>query len=193
MARPREFDEAEVIDRARKAFWSRGVAATSVSDLSEATGISVGSIYKAFTSKDDLCTLTLDDYLRNARTWLANELKRAPTPWDGVRAWLDAVIEQATDTAPTRGCYAVELAAERAAVDERIRTMLVDHDAELRRLVADAARDAIDSGRVSGDPDAVARLICTTVNGLQVDARKGITEAEARLAIDTLLGVLESA
>lgn len=192
MARPREFDEAEVVDRARNAFWSRGVAATSVSDLSEATGISVGSIYKAFTSKDDLCTLTLDDYLQNARAWLASELEQAPTPWDGIRAWLDALIAQATDTSPTRGCYAVELAAERAAVDERIRSLLVDHDAAMRDLVARAARNAIETGRVSGDPDAVARLILTTVNGLQVDARKGLTESEARLTIDTLLGVLET-
>lgn len=192
MARPREFEETEVIDRARNAFWGRGVAATSVNDLSEATGISVGSIYKAFASKDDLCTLTLDDYLQNARAWLAAELEQAPTPWDGIRAWLDVLIVQATDTSPTRGCYAVELAAERAAVDERIRSLLVDHDAEMRDLVTGAARDAIDSGRVSGDPAAVARLILTTVNGLQVDARKGLTESEARLTIDTLLGVLET-
>ena len=192
MARPREFDEAEVIDRARNAFWGRGVAATSVGDLSEATGISVGSIYKAFTSKDDLCTLTLDDYLRHARAWLAAELEQAPTPWDGIRMWLDALIDQASDTSPTRGCYAVELAAERAAVDARIRSLLVDHDGAMRELVADATRHAIESGRVSGDPDAIARLILTTVNGLQVDARKGLTEPEARLTIDTLLSAIET-
>lgn len=192
MARPREFDEADVIDRARNAFWGQGVAATSVSDLSQATGISVGSIYKAFTSKDDLCALTLDDYVRNARTWLASEIEAALTPWDGVRAWLDALIERASDPSPTRGCYAVELAAERAAVDDRVRSLLVEHDAAMRELVAGAARSAIESGRLAGDPDAVARLILTTVNGLQVDARKGLTEPEARLTIDTLLAVLET-
>ena len=55
MARPREFDETEVVDLARNAFWSHGVAATSITALSEATGLSVGSIYKAFKSKDALC------------------------------------------------------------------------------------------------------------------------------------------
>lgn len=191
MARPREFDEAEVLERARDAFWSHGVAATSMTELSEATGISVGSIYKAFKSKDQLCSLTLDDYLQQARDQLSITLDDAVTPWDGVHTWLDAVIERATDTSPTRGCYAVELATERAAVDDRIRTMLVEHDDALRQIVAQATQHAIDDGRVVGQADAVARLICTAVNGLQVEARKGITEQEARATIETMLAALE--
>ena len=83
------------------------------------------------------------------------------------------------------------MAAERAAQDERVRSLLVDHDTELRRLVAIGVRDGVDTGRLSGDVDGVSRLICTTVNGLQVDARKGITESEARATIDTMLRALE--
>ncbi|MEM7272901.1 MAG: TetR/AcrR family transcriptional regulator [Actinomycetota bacterium] len=192
MARPREFDEAEVVDRARNAFWAQGVAATSIADLSDATGLSVGSIYKAFKSKDQLCALTLEDYLQQAQEHLADTLAAAPTPWDGLRAWLEDIIDQAVDTSPTRGCYAVELAAERAAVDDRVRSLLVDHDAVIRDTVAAAVRDAVGAGRVSGDADGVARLICTTINGLQVDARKGLTRPEARATIDTMLGALQT-
>ncbi|MEM8926137.1 MAG: TetR/AcrR family transcriptional regulator [Actinomycetota bacterium] len=193
MARPREFDEAEVVDRARKAFWANGVAATSINALSGATGLSVGSIYKAFKSKDQLCSITLDDYLGRARAAVAETLDAGATPWEGIQDWLDAAIAQATDTSPTRGCYAVELATERAAVDEGIRAQLLDHDAALRRIVADAVQGAIDDGRLSGDADGVARLLCTTVNGLQVEARKGIAEPEARVIVDTMLRALEAA
>ncbi|MEM7322101.1 MAG: TetR/AcrR family transcriptional regulator [Actinomycetota bacterium] len=192
MARPREFDETEVVDRARNRFWSHGVAATSISALSEATGLSVGSIYKAFKSKDQLCSLTLDDYLQGAQAHLRTTLDDAPSPWLGIRAWLDMAIAQATDTSPTRGCYAVELAAERAAVDDRVRQLLVEHDNTMRQLVAGAVQDAIDEGLVTGDADGLARLICTTVNGLQVEARKGITDTEARATIDTMLNAIEA-
>ena len=192
MARPREFDETEVVDLARNAFWSHGVAATSITALSEATGLSVGSIYKAFKSKDALCSLTLDDYLHQARAQLAATLADAPTPWDGVRTWLDGVIAAASDSSPTRGCYAVVLATERAAVDDDVRTLIAEHDRLLRELVGGAVQSGVDAGQVSGDAAAVARLICTTVNGLQVEARKGISEADARATIDTMLAALET-
>lgn len=192
MARPREFDETEVVDLARNAFWSHGVAATSITALSEATGLSVGSIYKAFKSKDALCSLTLDDYLQQARRQLAATLADAATPWDGVRTWLDGVVAAASESSPTRGCYAVVLATERAAVDDEVRTLIADHDRLLRELVAEAVQSAVDAGQVSGDAAAVARLICTTVNGLQVEARKGISEADARATIDTMLAALET-
>lgn len=193
MARPREFDEAEVVERARNAFWSQGgVAATSISTLSEATGLSVGSIYKAFTSKDQLCSLTLDDYVGQARDRISAILADAATPWDGIRAWLDAEVVQAADTSSTRGCYAVLLATERAAVDDGIRAQIAEHDELLRDIVAGAVRDGVDTGRVSGDVAGVTRLILTTVNGLQVEARKGITEHEARAIVDTMLAALET-
>ena len=48
MARPRTFDEQEVVAAARDEFWERGYAATSVDDLTAATGLGKGSLYGAF-------------------------------------------------------------------------------------------------------------------------------------------------
>ncbi len=192
MARPREFDEQDVLARARAEFWSNGVAATPISSLSEATGLSVGSIYKAFGSKDELCARTLEDYLDRARTSIAAVIDAEPTPWDGIRAWLDGAIEGAVDPSPTRGCYAVELAAERAAVDERVRSLLIDHDERLRGIIGGAVSRAREAGQITGDVDGITRLLFTTVNGLQVEARKGISRDAARLVIDTALAAVES-
>lgn len=190
MARPREFDESEALERARAAFWSHGVAATSISDVSNATGLSVGSIYKAFNSKDELCALTLTDYLERARTDIAATVSNAKTPIDGIRAWLGTVVDAASDTSPTCGCYAVNLATERAQSDERIRKLLAEQDAHLRAIIGAAVADASQSGDINGDPQAVTQLLLTTVNGLQVEARKGISRADAQLIIDTLLTTL---
>ncbi|MEM9609671.1 MAG: TetR/AcrR family transcriptional regulator, partial [Actinomycetota bacterium] len=187
MARPREFDEDVVLDRARNAFWSNGVAATSISALSSATGLSVGSIYKAFASKDQLCAMTLEDYTDTARAGLADTLRGAASPTAGLRAWFKGIAAAASDPSPTRGCYAVELAAERAAVDERIRAILVDHDRRLLELVADTVRRGVDAGELIGEPEAVARLLTATVNGIQVEARKGISYADAMATFDVLL------
>ncbi len=66
MARPREFDEQVVLDRALETFWSKGYDGTSVEDLVEATGLRRASLYGAFGDKEQLFTKVLDHYMAKA-------------------------------------------------------------------------------------------------------------------------------
>jgi TetR/AcrR family transcriptional regulator, transcriptional repressor for nem operon len=54
VARPRNFDEAEVIAQAADVFARLGYNAASIDDLIGATGLQRGSLYKAFGSKRNL-------------------------------------------------------------------------------------------------------------------------------------------
>src|SRR3954469_15281052 len=54
MPRPRMFDEADVIERARRTFAETGFAGTSLDDLLEATGLARQSLYNAFGGKKEL-------------------------------------------------------------------------------------------------------------------------------------------
>src|SRR5277367_1873350 len=54
MARPREFDEAAVLDAAIEKFWQRGYEATSVRDLADEMNIAGASLYNAFGDKRSL-------------------------------------------------------------------------------------------------------------------------------------------
>lgn len=75
MARPRNFDEDEVIERAADTFARLGYAACSVDDLVDATGLQRGSLYKAFGSKRGL----FEQVLRKA---LVAEWHRNPAALD---------------------------------------------------------------------------------------------------------------
>lgn len=190
MARPREFDESTVLAAARDTFWSKGVAKTSISDLSASTGLSVGSIYKAFGSKAGLCRSSLDDYLTAGLAHAKQLLDDADSPVAGIRAWLEAMASQAAVTTSTRGCFAVNCATELAENDEAVRSRLKQHDTALRRSVRQAIAAAVARGELTGDPAVGAMLLCTTVNGLQVESRKGISlndaSATVTLALDAL-------
>jgi AcrR family transcriptional regulator len=61
MARPRAFDESQVLAQARQLFASQGYNGTSIDDLVRATGLLRGSIYKAFGSKRNLFEKLLAD------------------------------------------------------------------------------------------------------------------------------------
>lgn len=63
MARPRNFDEDEVIAKAAEVFGRLGFNAASVDDLLGATGLQRGSLYKAFGSKRNLFEKVLEQAL----------------------------------------------------------------------------------------------------------------------------------
>ncbi|MET0264397.1 MAG: helix-turn-helix domain-containing protein [Duganella sp.] len=86
MARPRTFDEDDVIARAAEVFGRLGYNACSIDDLVEATALQRGSLYKAFGSKRGL----FEKVLKQA---LVGEWHRAP-------AVLDLLITALRELAP---------------------------------------------------------------------------------------------
>lgn len=190
MGRPREFIEADVIARARDAFWSGGVDGTSVSELCAATGLSAGSIYKAFGSKQGLFHRTLESYLAEGRDAVQAILVGAARPVDGLRDWLDVCAEQIGTPGPTSGCYAVVTSTEKGGSDAGARRLLLDHDAELVAMLRDHIAAAVADGDLETDPATAARMLLATVNGLQVEARKGFSADEARAALHLALTAL---
>ena len=78
MARPRNFNEEDVVDSAARVFGRLGYAACSIDDLVEATGLQRGSLYKVFGSKRGL----FEQVLQKA---LAGD-------WSSDRASLDLMI-----------------------------------------------------------------------------------------------------
>src|ERR1700720_2553117 len=102
MARPRKFDESDVVAAARDEFWTRGYAATSVDDLTSVTGLGKGSLYGAFGDKHGLFLRALDDYITSALDDVRAQLRDPPNgAYDRLRRPIPA---QAKTTAadPTR-------------------------------------------------------------------------------------------
>ena len=193
MARPRSFDTERALRNVRDAFWSHGIAATSITDLCAASGLTTGSLYKAFTDKPTLVRRVLDDYLVAGAAWTEARLASEPAPLDGIAAWLRSVAELAASEAPTRGCFAVQCAAELAEREPDVRARIAQHDERLRTAIAERLRAAGERGEFDGDPGVHARVLLTLVNGLQLEARKGVTSAEAHAVVDAALAMLRTA
>src|SRR5215475_15343375 len=74
--RPRAFDPDAALARAVDAFWDAGFAATSLDDLSVATGMNRPSLYGAFGDKQALYRKALDQYRAMGEEALAQALAR---------------------------------------------------------------------------------------------------------------------
>ena len=79
MARPREFDREEALERATGVFWAKGYASTSTDDLLTAMGIGRQSLYNAFQDKRALYLEALERYQRTTTTGHLQRLNGAAT------------------------------------------------------------------------------------------------------------------
>src|ERR1700759_424078 len=76
--RPREFDLDQALAAALRVFWAKGYEGASLTDLTEAMGITRPSLYAAFGNKEALFRKALDLYERDKLAYVANALA-APT------------------------------------------------------------------------------------------------------------------
>ena len=72
MARPREFEPAEAVEKAMQVFWQHGYEDASLPDLLNGMGLTRGSLYKAFGDKRQLFLRALERYLEQGRDGLSD-------------------------------------------------------------------------------------------------------------------------
>lgn len=84
--------QREVVATAARAFAERGYQATSIGDLTEATGLAAGGLYHYIGSKEQLlfriCDELLEPLLEEARTIVARDAPAAEHLRGLLRAWL---------------------------------------------------------------------------------------------------------
>ena len=191
MARPREFDEAQVVAAALERFAAHGYAATSIQELCDVTGLGKGSLYGAFGDKHDLyvcaferyCTRTLDG-LRDA---LAGPDARA---LQRLTAHVQQIAAGSSDNA--RGCFLANATSELAEHDPSIATnaqMTIDaYEQLLLECIQQAqARQEIDP---SHDPGALAAMLLTVLRGMEALGKAGKSEGFMRTAAETAIMLL---
>src|SRR5215468_3840815 len=107
MARPREFDVDDALDRATQVFWSRGYEGTSVQDLVDALGVNRASLYSTFGDKAQLFAAVLERYGELVNGVVSRTLAPPAAGAAAVRAWFKALIEAATDPRGPKGCLLI--------------------------------------------------------------------------------------
>jgi TetR/AcrR family transcriptional regulator, transcriptional repressor for nem operon len=171
MARPRQFDPEDVLERSMRAFWERGYRDTSVDDLVAVTGVRPGSLYNAFPGgKHGLFLEALARYSRLVVPEKMGALERSGAGLTELRAYFDGLIEDLTTRDGRMGCLMVNSAMELAAVDSEVGALVRGHMARLERSAERALRNAKRRGEVPKnlDPRAKATQLMATGMGLMV-------------------------
>ena len=193
--RPRAYEPDVALGKALDLFRTQGFAATSLDDLSEATGMNRPSLYGAFGDKRELYIKSYQRYREEARASMV-EIFRQEMP---VRRRLERIFASALniylsgETGP-RGCFTVVTAASEAVGDPDIRAMVLDGLNELDKAFASCFRRAKEKGELpdSADPAVLAQLASATVHSIAIRSRARVSrkdlEAIVKGAIDVMVG-----
>jgi TetR/AcrR family transcriptional regulator, transcriptional repressor for nem operon len=171
MARPRQFDPDEVLERSMREFWEHGYRDTSVDDLVEATGVRPGSLYNAFHGgKRELFLGSLELYSKLVVPEKLGALERPGASLAEVRAYFDGLIEDLLSPEGRMGCLMVNTTVELAAEDSEVSKVVREHMRRLERNAARALRNARERGEIPAgvDPSAKATQLMAMGMGLMV-------------------------
>jgi TetR/AcrR family transcriptional repressor of nem operon len=171
VARPRQFNPDDVLDRSMHEFWERGYRETSVDDLVEATGVRPGSLYNAFPGgKRGLFLKALERYSRLVVPEKMGALERPGAGLPELRAYFDGLIDDLTTPDGRIGCLMVNSTMELAAEDAEIGQVVRGHMTRLERNAARALRNAKRRGEVPAHVDSAAKAkqLMATGMGLMV-------------------------
>lgn len=170
MARPREFEIDDALERAMQVFWAKGYEATSLDDLCEATGLGRSSLYAAFGDKQALYVRALDRYEDAAVERISAAITAAPSAKQGIAAFIARIIDSIVAGPGRSGCFIGNCAAELVRGDRsgaaRVRRSLDRIETTFRK----ALKDAQANGELPATADiaALARFITSGIQGLRL-------------------------
>ena len=192
--RPRAYQPDIALGKALALFRKSGFAATSLDDLSAATGMNRPSLYGAFGDKRELYLKSYQRYRDDARAATV-DLFREEMP---IRKRLMRLYGVALDIylngEKPRGCFTVMTAGSEAVDDPDIRAMVLEALAELDKAFVACFRRAKETGELSpsADGQALGLLASAILHTIAIRARAGVPrrelEAIIKSAVDVMVG-----
>jgi len=188
--RPREFCVHGALAAALRVFWSKGYEGASMSDLTEAMGITKPSLYAAFGNKEALFRKALDLYEREKLAYVQEALE-APTARGVAERLLRGALEnQASDSEP-RGCLGVISSVACGSEAQSVRAEVIERGRTVHKALAERFARAREEGDLPTgvDPDGLTAYLAALLQGLMVQAGGGASREQLDALVTTSLAL----
>ncbi|MGN8068190.1 TetR/AcrR family transcriptional regulator [Mucilaginibacter sp. 22184] len=189
MARTKEFDENEVLNKAIDLFWLKGYNGTSMQDLVDGLGISRSSLYDTYGDKHALFIKALQTYQCAASDKISQIVASNLPAKETIKQILEFVTNELLSDHSRKGCFMVNAEVENAPHDSEVKQMVCRNDQQMEDTFYQVIKKGQDSGEIDHAQDgrAIARSIANTVKGMQVTAKstseKAVFDDIVRLAL----------
>ena len=154
MARKKQYDRTELLDKAVELFRRQGFNGTSTAELVAELGVNRKSMYTEFGSKQELFEATLDHYNRTHLTRVLAPIEAEDAGVDEIRSAFQGYASASEGWFNGRGCLMCNTAVERGPLDPASGQYVAAYLDRLDRAFGNALRN----GQRSGDIDQAADL-----------------------------------
>ena len=174
MARPRGFDELEVMERLMKVFWDKGYEATTMQDLVKASGLLKGSLYGAFGDKQTIYLAALKHYNRTRMHAQIEILNGEGSVRQKISRLFDNVIEATKRGVFAGGCLLCNASLEKAVTDKLVKNEIKTTIRRLKVAIVDAVKK---EGVNEDQASSLAAFVISAYFGTRVLAKAGAPAA----------------
>lgn len=193
MARPRRFDDDDLLNRAMRLFWQHGFANTGIRELEQGLGLKAPAIYHRFGSKEGLFLAALDHYVEQVvGRRIRYYFQASDTPLAGLRAFFDSTYDYISPDHPPLACLLVNTSLEALSSDPAVAERLQAGALRVRNAFAGCLQRAQQLGQLDAhaDPKTLANILHLGLQGLLVSSK--VVRAPTRLQrqVDQLFSVL---
>ncbi len=183
-----------IIEKASELFNTYGYKATSISDITNITGLTKGAIYRHFIDKGELEVAALDHMATKVYLLLGTQIKEAKTADLKLRAVLEFFRSYLQNYALPGGCPLLNVAIE---VDDKV-SPLKDHAQQLLSTLRDTLIHVVQKGvqfgqlRPTIEPEQVASIVIASLEGAIMMCKLNNDDKDMNHVIDHLHRYIDS-
>ncbi|HDU3466537.1 MULTISPECIES: TetR/AcrR family transcriptional regulator [Klebsiella] len=190
--RPRVFDEANFLDGAITLFRRHGFSGVSISDITAETGLTTGSIYKAYKDKKGIYVKALQRYVLLREESLKVRLEKASDGREKIAVLLKDYAEFSQGRDGKLGCMVVSGITNidhLGTVADILKTQLLKRRSALEDLIEQGKQDG--SIATTTNVTAAAEIILALLQGMRVTGKISVLTGNIDDFIAQALKILE--
>jgi TetR/AcrR family transcriptional repressor of nem operon len=193
MPKAKQFDETEVLIKARELFSEKGYNGTSMDDLVQATGLSRSSIYDTFGDKHGLFLKSLNHYRCSQQGDLEKQCAKSDTPKKKIRSIFDYTIKDILADKDRKGCLMINVSMELSAVDKDVAAVSLANMEGMEQIFSSMVKEGQTKGEISKKftPKALARHLYSSLMGLRVSGMNRPDADALREIVKLALSILD--
>lgn len=182
-----------ILDAAMNCFIGKGYQLTTINDISARCGLSVGALYRYFSSKSLIMIALIEERLGRMPLLLARVADPVEDPWERLVRCIDLFVSALRLRHPANGRLLLVVWAE-AVHDPAVRQGLHDRYKGIASYLHEAIRSGIEQGRFRPDVDAqaLANLLLCMADGVALYWVGETPELELRSMRTTALAMLRA-
>lgn len=173
MARTKEFDENEVLEKAVELFHSKGYNATSAQDLVERLGISRSSLYDTYGDKRTLFIKALQFYRSTASKGMIEMVNNSTNIEETIKSIFQITVKESIEDKLSKGCFMVNTTIELAPHDKEVAEIINQNMIDIEEALCLAIKRGQEDGHFTKSQSALslARFIFNNIAGLRVASK----------------------